>query len=236
MSYYQDYEEIYRKKYYFGTNWIGRKQYYASLFVNPANIDRNNLQYYNQQEEDTVDLSKSSVFDSDFESGNLLAVFRMNQHEYDLVLQNDINTKGNTQWFYFRISNPPKNTPIKINIVNMRKTDSLFNYGMMPCLYSLQEERRSKKGWLREGRNIKYYKNDHKIENSRRYYYTLTFTVSTPYENDVLRIAQSYPYTYTDLNKYLQNIQHVKYKADLIERETINKTVGRNKIEVLTIK
>lgn len=56
--------------------------------------------------------------------------------EYDLLLQNDINTKGNTQWFYFRIKNLPANKSIKINIVNFRKSDSLFNYGMLPCIHS----------------------------------------------------------------------------------------------------
>jgi hypothetical protein len=122
-----------------------------------------------------------------------------------LILQNDFNTKGNTQWFYFRIANPPKNTIIKINIVNMRKSDSLFNYGMMPCINSFQEDKRTNKGWYRGGKNIKYFKNDHPIENSKRFYYTLTFTVSTPYDNDILKIAQSYPYTYSDLNAYLDN-------------------------------
>jgi len=53
-----------------------------------------------------------------------------------LLLQNDINTKGNTQWFYFRIKNPPPNKTIKLNLVNFRKSDSLFNYGMLPCIHS----------------------------------------------------------------------------------------------------
>lgn len=87
----------------------------------------------------------------------------------------------------------------------MRKSDSLFNYGMMPCINSFQEDKRTNKGWFRGGKNIKYFKNDHQIENSKRFYYTLTFTVSTPYDNDVLKIAQSYPYTYSDLNAYLDN-------------------------------
>ena len=76
------------------------------------------------------------VFDSEFESGNLFAVYKVGPFEYDLLLQNDINTKGNTQWFYFRLRNPPKNKSIKLNIVNLRKPDSLFNYGMMPCIHS----------------------------------------------------------------------------------------------------
>ena len=124
----------------------------------------------------------------------------MGANEFDLILQNDMNTKGNTQWFYFRISRPPKNTSIRLNIVNMRKPDSLFNYGMLPCLHSLQEERRNKKGWFRAGKDVRYFRNQHQIENSKRYYYTLTFTVSTAHEDDVIRIAQSFPYTYSQLN------------------------------------
>ena len=62
----------------------------------------------------------------------------MGNNEYDLIMQNDINTKGNTQWFYFRMVNVPANENIKINIVNMMKGDSLFNYGMLPCVHSAQ--------------------------------------------------------------------------------------------------
>ena len=45
------------------------------------------------------------VFESRFESGNLLAAIKVSDQEYDLVLQNDINTHGHTQWFFFRASN-----------------------------------------------------------------------------------------------------------------------------------
>ena len=83
--------------------------------------------------------------------------------EYDLVLQNDINTKGNTQWFYFRVKNPPKKKALKINIVNMRKNDSLFNYGMLPCVFSMREWQSNKKGWGRAGKNVSYQRNHHPI-------------------------------------------------------------------------
>lgn len=39
---------------------------------------------------------KTLVFESRFESGNLLAAIKVSENEYDLVLQNDINTNGNT--------------------------------------------------------------------------------------------------------------------------------------------
>jgi hypothetical protein len=39
---------------------------------------------------------KTLVFESRFESGNLLAALQVSEQEYDLVLQNDINTNGHT--------------------------------------------------------------------------------------------------------------------------------------------
>jgi cytosolic carboxypeptidase protein 2/3 len=39
---------------------------------------------------------KTLVFESRFESGNLAMAFRLSDQEYNLVLQNDINTKGHT--------------------------------------------------------------------------------------------------------------------------------------------
>jgi hypothetical protein len=36
------------------------------------------------------------IFESRFESGNLLAAIKISDREYDLILQNDINTNGHT--------------------------------------------------------------------------------------------------------------------------------------------
>jgi hypothetical protein len=38
----------------------------------------------------------SLQFDSVFESGNLAIAMKVSDNEYDLILQNDINTKGHT--------------------------------------------------------------------------------------------------------------------------------------------
>lgn len=48
---------------------------------------------------------RTLIFESRFESGNLLAAIKITDNEYDLVLQNDINTNGHTQWFFFRVGN-----------------------------------------------------------------------------------------------------------------------------------
>jgi hypothetical protein len=65
-----------------------------------------------------------------FESGNLaIAIKQQDCDTYDLLLQQDVNSRGNTQWFFF--SCKPKVTGMfTLNIVNLTKSDSLFNYGM----------------------------------------------------------------------------------------------------------
>ena len=47
-------------------------------------------------------------------------------------MQNDINTRGHNQWFYFKMTNTKKNQKVKINIVNFVKNNSLFSYGLKP--------------------------------------------------------------------------------------------------------
>ena len=70
---------------------------------------------------------KTLVFESRFETGNLLAAMKVSDNEYDLVLQNDINTNGHTQWFFFRVGNTRRNLSVKFNILNLAKPDSLYN-------------------------------------------------------------------------------------------------------------
>ena len=101
-------------------------------------------------------------FSSLFESGNLKYVVCTDGDgpcsEYDLVLDEDANTKGHTQWFYFCVANMHKDTTIRLNIVNMvgggcseapallfvscvcvclqRKPRSLYEVGMQPMVFS----------------------------------------------------------------------------------------------------
>jgi len=66
------------------------------------------MPYYSPTDQD----DKTLVFESRFESGNLAMVFKLCETEYNLVLQNDINTRGHTQCkeqvelllgFFFRV-------------------------------------------------------------------------------------------------------------------------------------
>lgn len=56
------------------------------------------LPFYIPENDEDITL----IFESRFESGNLLAAIKISNNEYDLVLQNDVNTNGHTQWFFFR--------------------------------------------------------------------------------------------------------------------------------------
>ena len=57
------------------------------------------------------------------------------------------------------MKNVPAKTKIKMNIVNMLKSDSLFNYGMQPCILSERANINSNQGWIRSGSHIKYFRN-----------------------------------------------------------------------------
>ena len=53
------------------------------------------------------------------------------------ILQNDIHTKGNNQWFFFMVKNVPKGLTLKFNIVNFNKKYSLFDLGKKPYVFSM---------------------------------------------------------------------------------------------------
>ena len=83
------------------------------------------------------------IFDSRFENGNLRKVAKVSNVEYNLWLENDLNTKGHTQWYYFKVvyrdialHADKKSHRVKFNILNLAKTSSLYQVGMKPCIWS----------------------------------------------------------------------------------------------------
>lgn len=103
------------------------------------------------------------------------------------MLQNDINTNGHTQWFFFRVGNTKKNHTVKFNILNLAKPDSLYNEGMKVLSFSQNSrDGPDELSWHRVGHNISYYQNTFKREGNSygRCYYTLTFTVTFTSDND----------------------------------------------------
>jgi len=213
------------------------KLVYDSINASPFNPSAAELPdgtlppYYVQQAESDTTL----VFESRFECGNLRRALQIYEFEYDLILSPDYNTKGNTQWYYFSISNTRANRLYRFNIINMMKPDSLYNYGMRPLMYSTLEAVRQRKGWARCGQEVCYYQNPIKRRSASGCFYTLTFAVVLPHDNDVVYFAHCYPYTYTDLSAYLNHIAADPAKRNRVRRSVICQTIAGNNIDLLTI-
>ena len=57
---------------------------------------------------------------------------RVKPEEYDCFIRSDTNTKGHTNWYYFRVTNRDEISKVRINICNMTKTRNLYSKGMKP--------------------------------------------------------------------------------------------------------
>ncbi|CAJ0966426.1 unnamed protein product [Ranitomeya imitator] len=167
------------------------------------------------------DESEVLKFNSKFESGNLRKVIQIRKHEYDLILNSDINSNHYHQWFYFEVSGMRTGTAYRFNIINCEKSNSQFNYGMQPLMYSVQEALASRPWWIRVGTDICYYKNHFSRSSiaaggqKGKSYYTMTFTVSFLHKDDVCYFAYHYPYTYSTLKVrlfiFLCNVFVIKF-------------------------
>jgi len=173
-------------------------------------------------------------FSSDFESGNLSQAHLIWEHEYDLRLLEDHNTCGHTQWYYFQVRNMEAGVPYRFNVVNLGKSDSLYNDGMLPVLYSEKQATSRGIGWQRQGRDVRYYKG---IPNpSQRGSYWASFTIEFPEEDDVAYLAMAVPYTLTDLRKDLVSWTSTEGgRASICRREVLCKSLGGLDMDLLTI-
>ena len=59
---------------------------------------------------------------------HVLLCFR-GMFEYELVLKTDLYTSRHTQWYFFRVHNVQPGITYRFKIVNLLKSDSLYNYG-----------------------------------------------------------------------------------------------------------
>ena len=185
----------------------------------------------------------SLLFDADFESANLRRAVQVGEHEYDLVLNCDCNTRGHTQWFLFRIRNMRAGVAYKLNLINLMKPDSLFSSGMRPVVYSEKDAERGI-GWVRRGSNVCYYQNQYVYTPGSRgkkrgasstthSFYTLSFALTLPHAADAVYVSQCYPYTYTMATRHLGSL--VERRTSLVRRELLCHTMGGNACELLTI-
>ncbi|KAJ7419253.1 Cytosolic carboxypeptidase 1 [Willisornis vidua] len=181
-------------------------------------------------------------FNSKFESGNLRKVIQIRKNEYDLILNSDINSNHYHQWFYFEVSGMKTGIGYRFNIINCEKSNSQFNYGMQPLMYSVQEALDSRPCWTRVGTDICYYKNHFSRSSiaaggqKGKSYYTITFTVTFQHKDDVCYLAYHYPYTYSTLKMHLQKLESMHNPQQIYFRQNVLcETLAGNSCPLVTI-
>jgi len=175
-------------------------------------------------------------FESCFESGNLFLAQKISDLEYNCLMQNDINSKGHTQWFYFRVHNTRKGHSVKFNILNYSKGDAMFNYGMKVAIYSEKKAESENIGWHRGGEDISYFKNNvRKDYVNAKFFYTATFTYTFEYDQDFVFFSYSYPYTMTDLRNDLEAIEADPVRSKYTSSSFLCKTLSGIDVPIVTI-
>lgn len=177
------------------------------------------------------DYDDTLVFESRFESGNLKRVIQTGDYEYDLYLNPDYTTGNFTQWYFFRIQNTRKNRQYTFNIKNYQKSDSLYNQGMLPLIYSRKDYEKYKRSWQRTGENIAYYQNPTKKKSSILNY-VMTFNVTFKYDQDECYMAHCYPYTYSDLKSFINKKCNAR---DRVRKTSMCKTLAGNDSDMIII-
>ncbi|CEF67184.1 Cytosolic carboxypeptidase NnaD [Strongyloides ratti] len=195
--------------------------------------------------------SNHLLFESRFESGNLRRAYQMDTNFYQLIISPDINQKSHHyQWFYFQVSNMESDREYTFEIVNCLKSTSMFSHGMQPVMFSVIDSlSNSKKGWHRTGNNICYFRNLYTL-NSRndevnenddkgldkvRYFYTIRFSITFKYPNDICYIAYHYPYTYSYLQATLERLVSKKRDKIYYRIDEIGKSLNKNNMKLVTI-
>ncbi|XP_033015514.1 cytosolic carboxypeptidase 2 isoform X4 [Lacerta agilis] len=172
------------------------------------------------------------LFESRFESGNLQKAVRVGEYEYELTLRTDLYTSKYTQWYYFRVQNTRKDVTYRFTIVNLMKAKSLYSVGMKPLLYSEKDAKSHGIGWRREGSDIKYYK--YNTEEGQTLY-CLTWTFRFPHSHDTCYFAHFYPYTYTDLQRYLMTLVNNPLYSQYCKLRPLCRSLAGNTVYLLTI-
>ncbi|XP_060089000.1 cytosolic carboxypeptidase 6 [Heteronotia binoei] len=164
------------------------------------------------------------LFDACFESGNLGRVDHITEFEYDLFIRPDTCNPRFRVWFNFTVENVKESQRVIFNIVNFSKTKSLYRDGMAPVVKSTNRPK-----WQRlPPKNVYYYRcPDHRKN------YVMSFAFCFDREEDVYQFAYCYPYTYTRLQHYLDNLQ--KRNMNYFCREFLGCSVQQRQLDLLTI-
>ncbi|NXJ84377.1 CBPC2 carboxypeptidase, partial [Trogon melanurus] len=171
------------------------------------------------------------LFESRFESGNLQKAVKVGPYEYVLTLRPDLYTAKHTQWFYFRVQNTRRDPLYRFTIANLAKPKSLYGEGLRPLLYSQRDAQSRGVGWRRVGDDVRYYRGSGKEPPS----FCLSWTSRFPHDGDTCFFAHSYPYTYSDLQRYLQALAGDPARSRYCAVRALCRSLAGNTVYLLTI-
>ncbi|XP_031969262.1 cytosolic carboxypeptidase 2 [Corvus moneduloides] len=171
------------------------------------------------------------LFESRFESGNLQKVIKVGPYEYVLTLRPDLYTAKHTQWFYFRVQNTRREPLYRFTIANMAKPKSLYGQGLRPLLYSQQDAQSHGIGWRRVGTDVRYYRGSA----GEPPVFRLSWTVRFPHDGDTCFFAACYPYTYSDLQRYLRALAADPARSRYCAVQALCRSLAGNTVYLLTI-
>ncbi|KAF4035970.1 Zinc carboxypeptidase [Phytophthora infestans] len=184
------------------------------------------------------------IFDSLFESGNLLRaerVFRkiptnsgsrIPQQEYDLLIHPDVKNGAYRQWFYFEIRNGKPGITYRFSLVNLAKSGALFGQGLQPVVYSEKDATKGI-GWRHRGTCIRYDMTASPLAPPGAN--ALTFHYEFEHENDCVYFACIQPYTYTDLMDYLDLLERDPQRSVTCRRTELCQSIAGNSCDLLSI-
>ena len=209
----------------------------SNKYFRPKTVNNELKPYYTLKNKN----DKTLIFESRFESGNLLAAFRTEDEDsYQLYLQNDTNTTGYIQWFFFRVSNTKKGRKVNFNIINMLRKTCIYNHGLKIMTYSTTAAAKENLGWHRDCFNSIYYANNLFVYNNnniskKRILHSLSFDYEFKYDNDTVYFANCLPYFYSSLMKELNKYELDDEKYPFFYRKTLTVTLGGNDLDMFTI-
>ena len=127
-------------------------------------------------------------------------------------------------WFYFTVKNVKPMQRVIFNIINYSKSKNLFREGMSPVVSSS-----SRRKWERiPSRNVFYYKCPRHNGN-----YVMSFLFAFDKEHDKYCFAYSFPYTYSDLQTYLKDLDDRCMR--FYKRELLGCSLQLRKMDLITI-
>jgi hypothetical protein len=114
--------------------------------------------------------------DADFENGNLCRAYQgAEEREYYLLVENDVNTYGYNNWFFFRCANAGTGVR-RFTIANLIKKTSFFGQGMLVSVFSRRRWEEEGVGWFKGGERVTFGEiNFLRTHHDNDYYSSLAF-------------------------------------------------------------